>query len=65
MGEEEKGVKGMEEKEREERRNGTGNTIFTEKRIFTDDYAIEVWELGRPDSPINLPAICNACHGHP
>lgn len=65
MGEEEKGEKGMEEKEREERRNGTGNTIFTEKRIFTDDYAIEVWELGRPDSPINLPAICNACHGHP
>lgn len=23
------------------------------------------WATGRPDSPINLPAICNACHGHP
>lgn len=37
-----------------------------EKRIFTGDYAIEHgnWATGRPDSPINLPAICNACHGH-
>lgn len=47
------------EREREERRNGTGNTIFTEKRIFTDDYSVEVWELGYGTSRFAHKSTCN------
>lgn len=52
----------MEEREREREkngRNGTGNTIFTEKRIFTDDYAVEAWELGYGTSRFAHKSTCN------
>lgn len=47
--------------------NGNINTRYLRESVgvFMDDYAMEHgnWATGRPDSPINLPVICNAFHG--